>query len=68
VVILVAIVFLSLAACVEFRYASPALPKPTMYYGGGAGPASLTRLAQDKVPCFQEAELTDPYTETWDRE
>lgn len=61
--VLVVIVYLALAACMESKAASPALPKPTMYEWRGAGPASLSRLAQDKAACFQEAELTDPYTE-----
>jgi hypothetical protein len=62
VVILVAIVYVALSACVESKPSSPPLPKPTVYEWIGTGPPpSLLRLAQDKSICFQEAELTDPH-------
>lgn len=56
-VILVAIVYLVLSACVESKPTSAPLSEPTVYewIGSGATP-SVTRLAQDKAVCFQEGE------------
>jgi hypothetical protein len=57
VVILVAIVYVALSACVESKPTSAPLSEPTVYewIGPGATP-SVTRLAQDKAACFQEGE------------
>ncbi|RPH80573.1 MAG: hypothetical protein EHM80_04895 [Nitrospiraceae bacterium] len=63
VAILIVVVYLVLAACVESKPSSPTLPKPTVYEWIGTGQASLAHLAQDKAACFQEAELTDPHPE-----
>ena len=60
--ILIVIMYLALAACMESQKTSAPLPAPTVYEWMGPGPTpSLPRLAQDKSLCFQEAELTDPY-------
>ena len=60
VTILVVIIYLALAACMESQKTSAPLPAPTVYEWMGAGPTpSLPRLAQDKSMCFREAELTD---------
>ena len=59
--ILLAILCVSLSACVESQPSPPTLPKPTLYEWIGIGPPpSLLRLAEDKSICFQEAERTDP--------
>ena len=58
--ILIVIVYLALAACMESQTTSAPLAEPTVYEWIGPGaPPSLQRLAQDKSMCFQEAELTD---------
>ena len=60
VAILIVIVYLALAACMESQTTSAPLPEPTVYEWIGSGPApSLHRLAQDKSTCFHEAERTD---------
>ena len=60
VAILIVILYLALAACVESRTTSAPLSEPTVYEWIGPGPPpSLQRLAHDKSMCFQEAELTD---------
>ena len=58
--ILIVIMYLALAACMESQKTSAPLPAPTVYEWMGPDPTpSLPRLAQDKLMCFQEAELTD---------
>ena len=55
--ILIAIVYLALAACVESQPTTGPLSRPSVYEWIGPGPTpSVTRLAQDKAACFQEAE------------
>jgi hypothetical protein len=59
--ILIVIVSLALAACVESRTTSAPLSAPTVYEWIGSGPSpSLLRLAHDKSICYREAELLDP--------
>jgi hypothetical protein len=57
-IILVAIVCLALAACVESQpIPSAPLSKPTVYEWIGLGPQpSLKSMAQDKAACVHEAE------------
>jgi hypothetical protein len=62
--ILIVIVSLALAACIEPRTTSAPLSEPTVYEWIGSGPLpSLLRLAQDKSICYREAELLDPQAE-----
>lgn len=58
--ILVAIMFVALAACEKSQPTPAPLSQPTVYEWIGIGPSpSLLRLAQDKSTCIQEAERTD---------
>ena len=60
VTILIMIIYLALAACMESQTTSAPLSKPTVYeWIGPDSSPSLQRLAQDKSTCFQEAERTD---------
>jgi hypothetical protein len=63
-VILAAIMYLALAACMESRTTSAPLSEPTLYEWIGPGTApSLEQLALSKSLCFQEAKLLDPHAE-----
>jgi hypothetical protein len=60
VTILIMIIYLALAACMESQTTSAPLSKPTVYEWIGPDPSpSLQRLAQDKSTCFHESERTD---------
>jgi hypothetical protein len=62
-VILVAITYLALAACIESRPTSvPSVTPVYEWIGPGTAP-SLEQLALSKSLCFQEAELLDPHAE-----
>ena len=64
VAILIGIVYLALAACMESQTTSAPLAEPTVYEWKGPGaPPPLPRLAHDKSICYREAELLDPQAE-----